>query len=429
MPLNDIKITKIEKGLGRPAPVEDSTSALLMGGIALTADTTDPANPLPELKLDNLYLFYSVEDAEKARITKSYDEDNNVLVHHHISEYFRLAPGQPLYVYLVAQGTTFEQMCDAATANSLRTLLNVADGKIRQVGMVLNPAGGTGGTATAGIEDDVATAIPMAQTVADEVYALHYPVDIIIEGRGFDATTIGTVLDLTSLESENVSVVIAQDLDMLSITPSNGGTTPITNTGYAAVGTYLGMTASKGVADSPAEVGLNYQGNVQSLGLQKYINYGYGGKALNLYSTTDQDVIYDKRYVALRTFQGAKGVYFTQSFTCADAENDFIFLELSRTHNKAHRSIYKAYVPYINTKFRLTEQGLIPGEVVKYLENIGNNVFVQMQNNGEVSAGKTYIDPNQSVVLSRKLNVKWKMVPMGKLEAVDGELSFTLNLE
>ena len=52
-----------------------------------------------------------------------------------------------------------------------------------------------------------------------------------------------------------------------------------------------------------------------------------------------------------------------------------------------------------------------------------------MQNNGEVSAGKTYIDPNQSVVLSRKLNVKWKMVPMGKLEAVDGELSFTLNLE
>jgi hypothetical protein len=86
-------------------------------------------------------------------------------------------------------------------------------------------------------------------------------------------------------------------------------------------------------------------------------------------------------------------------------------------------------VPYINTKFRLTEQGLIPGEVVKYLENIGNNVFVQMQNNGEVSAGKTYIDPNQSVVLSRQLNVKWKMVPMGKLEAVDGELSFTLNLE
>lgn len=418
MALNDIKITKIEHGLGRPAPVEDSISAMLMGGIPVTL--TNASNP--GIALNAPYLLYSIEDAENLGIDAAYDAASKVLVYHHIKEYFRFAPGQPLYIYLIAQGTTLEDMCDVSKPTGLRHLLGQVDGKIRQVGVILNPVNGTGGTVTAGLEADVLAAIPKAQAVADEVYGLHFPVDIVIEGRGFNASTIGTLTDLRTFDCENVSVVVAQDLAI-------SGDTTNTQTGYTAVGAYLGMTASKGVADSPAEVGLNYQGNIQGLAVERFISYGYGNLPLTNYSITDQGVIYDFHYVALRTFQGTKGIYFTQSFTCADDENDFIFLELSRTHNKAHRNIYKAYVPYINTKFRLTEQGLLPGEVVKYLENIGNNVFTQMQTNGEISAGRTYIDPEQSVVLSRKLVVKWKMVPMGKLEAVDGELSFTLNLE
>lgn len=420
MALNDIKITKIEYGLGRPAPVEDSTSALIM-----VAGATMPQSPSGVATSGvTPYLLYSVEDAENLGIDAAYDTANAVLVYHHISEFFRMAPGQPLYIYLLTVGgNSLTTICDTTVSYGLRHLLGAVDGKIRQVGVVLNPpASYSPDVSTTGIDPDVLTAAPKAQEVADEVYGLHFPVDVILEGRNFDASSPGVVTDLATLECENVSIVVAQDLDIV-----NDANNP--QTGYAAVGTYLGMTAAKGVADSPAEVGLNYQGNVQSLARESFLNYGYGNQALRDYTITDQGVIYDKHYVALRTFQGTKGVYFTQSFTCADAENDFLFLELSRTHNKAHRSIYKAFVPYINTKFKLTEQGFIPGEVVKYLENIGNKVFTQMQANGEISAGKTYIDPEQSVVLSRKLIVKWKAVPMGKLEAVDGELSFTLNLE
>lgn len=424
MALNDIKITKIEHGLGRPAPVEDSTSALV-----ISAGASTPVHSVSGvgMTLATPYFFFSIEDAEIEGIDAAYDAAQGVLLHHHVSEYFRLAPGQPLYVYLVAQGTTLEAMCDTTSPTGLRKLLGEVDGKIRQVGVVLNPAPGYApNVSSTGIDPDVLAAASKAQETADEVYGLHFPVEVILEGRNFDATTVSAVTDLATLECENVSIVVAQDLDIANDI-ANAGVNM--QTGYACVGTYLGMTAAKGVADSPAEVGLNYQGNLQSLARERFINYGYGNKALRDYTITDQGVIYDKHYVALRTFQGTKGVYFTQSFTCADAENDFLFLELSRTHNKAHRAIYKAYVPYINTKFRLTEQGLLPGEVVKYLENIGNKVFTQMQANGEISAGKTFIDPEQSVVLSRKLLVKWKAVPMGKLEAVDGELSFTLNLE
>lgn len=419
MALNDIKIKKIEHGLGRPAPVEDSTSALVMG-----AGNSTPTHPVTGngMALDTPYLLYNMEEAEAMGITAEYDTLQQVLVHHHISEYFRFAPGQPLYVYLVTQGTGIESMCDAAGAASISTMLTQVDGKVRQVGVVLNPQTGYTGNVTNGLDADVINAILKAQAVADEAYSLHYPVEIILEGRGFSATPTGTLADLRDNDAENVSIVIAQDLDV-----ANNADNP--HIDYAAVGAYLGMTAAKGVANSPAEVGLNYQGNVQNLALGRFVNYGYGNIPLTQYSITAQGQLYDMHYVALRTFQGTKGVYFTQSFTCANDENDFIFIELSRTHNKAHRSIYKAYVPYINTKFKLTEQGYLPGEVVKYLENIGNKVFAQMQAGGEISAGKTYIDAQQSVVLSRKLIVKWKAVPMGKLEAIDGELSFTLNLE
>src|SRR5690606_25797956 len=148
-------------------------------------------------------------------------------------------------------------------------------------------------------------------------------------------------------------------------------------TTYAAVGTYMGIIGSKPtVADSPAEVGVNLEGNIQSLADNRYKNYGMANKALTQFSDSpvggDQQIYRDKRFIILKTYPETAGVYVRQSFTCAGATNDLQTIELSRTYNKAHRELHKAYVPYINKKFRLTPQGYLPAEVVADFANIGD---------------------------------------------------------
>lgn len=414
MGLNDIVITKLTKGLNRPAAVEDGTSALVMGGVAAsgTAGSIGYGDPV---------LLYGIEDAEDRGITAQYDIDNQVLVWYHISEFFRFAEGQKLYVYLVSQTTPLADMCDKANAVGIWDLIQQTEGKVRQVGVVLNPITGYTPSLTDGLNDDVLAAIPNAQALAEDAYDAHYPLEVFIEGRDFDGTSPSSGNDLRTFNDEYVSVVIAQDLDICAVDTLHEG--------YAAVGTYLGMTASKDVATSPAEVGVDYQGNLtRTAAPARFVNYGMGNQPLSAYSATDQDALYDYHYVALRIFAGTPGVYFTQSFTCANDENDFIFMELNRSINKAARGIYKAYVPYINTKVQLKADGTLPPEVAKSLEDVGNKVFAAMEAAGEISAGITSIDPSQIILTSRKLQVKWRAVPMGKLEAVDGEISFNVSI-
>lgn len=411
----DVIIGKVTNGLERPAPNEDSTCGLVIGGIAATG-----------LALNTPKLLYSLEDAENIGITAAYDTANKVLVHHHISEFYRLAAGQPLYLLLVAQATTLAQMCDKASANGLEQLRIFAQGKLRVAGTVLSPVTGYTPTITTGIADDVLAAIPKAQQLSDNAWDLHAPLDVVIEGRAFAGASLGTTIDLKTFDMESVSVVVAQDLDI-------SGSDVLHNT-YAAVGTYLGEIAAKPtVADSPAEVGVNLEGDIQSLADSRFKNYGMANKALSTFSDSpaggDQQGYRDKHFVTLKTYPETKGVYFRQSFTCAAATNDILTIELSRTYNKAHRELHKKYVPFINKKFRLTPDGKLPAEVVADFENIGNKVFITMAENLEISIGKTYINPAQVIATTRRLVVKWKIVPMGYADTIEGELSYALNIE
>lgn len=410
----DVILGKVTNGMDRPAPREDSTSALVIGGLAATG-----------LALNTPVLLYSVEDAEDLGIDAAYDTTNDVLVHHHISEFYRFAAGQPLYLLLVAQATTLTQMCDIASANGLQSLRVYAGGKIRQAGVVLSPVTGYTPTITTGISSDVLTAIPKAQQTAKAAYDLHAPLEVILEGRAFAGTSTGTTVDLRTFDAELVSVVVAQDLDICAIDTLHES--------YAAVGAYLGMTAAKGVAKSPAEVGLEYEGNLQDVASGRFMNYGMGNQPLSAYSSLpptggDQQLYRDKHFVTLREYPNVTGVFFRQSFTCAADTNDVLYIELSRAYNKAAREIYKVYVPYINATFKLTSQGYLPPEVVKDLENIGNKVFETMSSNGEISVGKTVINPKQNISITHEIEVKWDAVPLGKAATFTGKLSFKVSI-
>jgi len=427
--LSDATIDKLS-GLNRQADSTDRISCLLCGGVAI--EETGPINTL-------LGPFYSPEDAEAKGFTAAYDTDNNVLIHHHISEYFRgfgesvtNRPAKPLYLYLVSRSTPLSVMSDKDEDYGMYHAAKLSNQTIKRFLVALNPDEAyTADTAVNGFDADVLTALRNAQECATLLHDEHGPVHVYLECRDFDATIGSEAIDTLAEDAENVSLIIAQDID---VSESHS-----LHNGYAAVGTYGGMVTSKPVlSDSPAEVGLNFQGNVQDKAAGKFLRYGFGNQELVNYSQTTQGVFKDKGYVGVRTFGGnTPGVYFTQSMTSAIGTSDYTRSELNEIYNKAYRAIYEKYVPIINTKIRMTEAGYIPGNVAKALEERGDGVFRTMANNEEISVGKTYIDPLQktdagvptSLVLTRNLKVKWKMVPFGKIEAISGELGFTVSIE
>lgn len=422
MALNDVNITK-GQGLGRAGANDDRATLFICGGITIVLDDET-------IDLNTLHgPFYSVEDAEAKGITAAFDEANKVLIHHHIVQFFRpfgenvlTRPAKPLYLYMVSQSTPLSMMCDKDETNSAFKAVTDSNLTVKRVVAFLNPNEDyTPDTNDNGFDADVVLAAAKAQECAEALYALHGPVHFYIEGRDLDVATAGDALDLRTLNYENVSIVFVQDLDVADSDDLHNG--------YAAVGAVAGLLTSKPtVADSFAEVGLRLQGNLQDKANGYFLRYGFGQIELKEWSIVSQGVFYDKHYIVPRIFAATEGVYINQSFTCANDSNDFIFSELNEVHNKAHRELYKAYVPYINTKVKLRADGTLPAEVVKDLEGVGNNVLATMANNDEISAGATKIDPSQIIVVSRKITVKWNMVPMGKTENIDGELSFGISL-
>lgn len=434
MALNDVIINKIRKGLNRPAPVEDSIFGLVAGGIE-TVDVN--ANPL--LEYNTPVLLYGIEDAEALGVTAFYDTDNKVLLHYHINQHFKFAPGQPLWLYIVTQSTPQTDMWDQTSVNGVADLIaqcaSKAQGAIKVVSTVLNPLTGYNPTITDNIDEDVLTAVAKAQQLANTLFAAHRPIDCVIEGRNF-GTSAANAHDLRLFDSENVGVVILQDLDICALDALHQG--------YADVSSYTGLAASKyystsqpgvSIGNNPAEVGLASQGNIQDAANNSFLRFGMANQPLSdldstpgAWGPTAQGVLYTKHYVTCRTFANVAGVYIAQAFTCAADTSDMIQLQMSRVYNKAARGIYGAYVPYINGKVQLTANSTLPGEVCKALEDVGNQVFVTMVAQGDISAGKAYIDPTQNITLNRKLTVKWKIVMDGYLEAIEGELSYTVTL-
>jgi hypothetical protein len=435
--LNDVTIQKVLNGLNRPAPVEDSIFGYVMGGVSIVDDDSNVT-----LQYNTPYLMHGIEDAEALGLSAQYDTDNDILVYHHLKMHWDVqtgAPGQPVWLYIVSQSMPQTTMVDETSPYGVYDLINqckgLDEGAIKVVACVLNPLDGYSPTILNGMDADLDTAIPMAQQLADALFDQHYPIDIILEGRNF-GTDANTAKDLRDYNAENVSVVIAQDLAISGLIALHNG--------YAAVGIYMGKTASKyfsdanpniSLANSPAEVGLNYEGTIQNKANSIMLTYGMGNQPLSAWSLTAQGVLEQRHYVAVRIFADTPGVYFTQSSTCANDLNDIIYLELSRVYNKAARNLYQAYVPYINSKFKVDDNGYIPGEIAKDLEDVGNQAFVAMANQGDISNGKTYIDPQQkvnnvptSIITTRKLIVKWKIIPEGKIVDIIGTLSFTVTL-
>lgn len=405
--LEGFKLKKLESGLGRTISTKDSVF-LLVGAMTIASTS---------LEHGKAYRLLQIEDAEKLGINESYDANQKVLVHYHISEVFRLAPNAEIYFLPVATGGKLQDK----SADILKVLREQQTIK---------------GIAAFGFTNDVSilpTEVEVLQTqIVEEAKKDGVLLDfILVEGKGKDNISYSDLEDLKVKNAPQVSVIIGQDKDVAKLDEAYKY--------HACIGSALGMIAVRSVAENIGSVDIENKPdtartyNTYSLtdeGLKKFIKAALStGENINEISTQSQQDLNNKGYIFAGTYVDVAGFYFSNSHTCVSKSSDFTYIENNRVWNKAARLVRAALTPRIKSKLKKDPQtGYLKASTTAYLENLAQKAIEQMQIADEISGYSVYINPKQIVSETEALKVKISIVVDPILHKIEGEIGLTQNL-
>jgi len=402
MPLNDVNVALNDGGLGRREPSLDMVCGLVTNAVSVVGG----------LQNSTAYELKSLNDLVALGVTASYDTTNGVLLYHTVKEFFRMNVSGTLWLYTTAQGTTMTAMMGASGA--AKSLLVAAGGVIRVLGVSLNPASGYTPTLTAGLDNTVSPAVSAAQALAEAEFTAHRPVQFIVEGRSFNGTA-SSALDLRTLDAENVSVVIAQDKAAVDAAGAHAGA--------AAIGTLLGTVSRAKVNESVCWV---ERFNIQSVVDQAFLTPELSsGNLVTSYSDTDLSTLNDKGYVFARVHTGLSGAYWSDSHTCKATSSDYSYIENNRVAQKAARLIRTAFLPKLGSPVLVDETtGKLDRALVTYFEGLGSQALNEMGRSGEVSGFDVVIDPEQDILSTSQLVVRYSITPTGTARRIVNQIFF-----
>lgn len=393
-------VTRLNGGLGRRTPTNDGVGLLIAyGGVATS-----------ELAINTVAKLLTLENAEDLGITASYDDTNDVLVHHHIDEFFRISPDGTLYIVLA--DATFD-------AAKIKTLIR-DNSEIKFFGVVRN-------SATAVV---LATEIAKYQTIVTDLAADNIRIDAaLIEGNEFnDATLISAYANLRATNNDRVSVVIAQDPII------RGLKTQYEN--YAAIGSVLGGLSVRRVNESLGSVDIDrkpeaYKGQpdypLTNANRKRWLDAVLqSGVSVDGLSNAEKQALTDKGYIYVGSYTGYAGFFFNASPTCSFISSDYAFIQNNRVWNKAARAIHTALMPRIKGNLlKEPETGFIREIEATELEAIALRALNPMVSEEEVSAAEVYINPNQQLDETTPLVVRVKLTINDIIYSIDVQLGLT----
>lgn len=390
--MNDVVINKVGGGLGRRTPSSDMVSALLCNAV----------NVVGGMQLGTAYKFQRIEDAIALGITETYDTTNTILVYEHIKEFFRINKNGILWFMAVAKSVVFKDMVDPTNASNAKKLLIAAGGAVNQLAVAYNP--------TTPVTTDAALllAIAKAQLLVDSEYSFHRPIHIILEGAGFDSTSI---TDLHALSAPGISVMVGQSkvVSALSVNFAR----------YGAVGTLLGAVSLAAVNESIAWI---QKFNLLGDNLQDWSVKAVSSENL---SESLQNDIDTAGYIFFRNHSNITGIYLNNSFTCDELTSDFSKIELNRTVNKATRLIRQAILPYLNSPISVNPTtGRIALAEIKSIEAKGRKAIEDGMTN-ELSGFTFTIDENQNILSTSELLTELTLIPTGTASNIIVSLGFS----
>ncbi|MEX2053136.1 MAG: DUF2586 family protein, partial [Candidatus Paceibacterota bacterium] len=321
------------------------------------------------------------------------------IYHYHINQFFRIQAKGVLYVGFYAADYTF---------TPIQTMQNYAGGTIRQFGVYVN------GTAF------VTAHVTAIQTICDTLALDHKPVSSVILGGDISATTLSGLSTLSSLDSENVSVCIAQDGNGLGYELFKAYSKSIT-----AMGACLGAVALAKVSEDIAWVGkFNMSDGTEFDTLAFATGEVYSTTSNNQLTTLDT-----QRYIYLGKIVGILGSYWNDSNTATLLSSDYAYIENNRAIDKAIRSAYASLIPDMNSPLELNSDGTLQDTTIAHFESQAGVGTDQMKRDTELSDAKWTVDPAQDVLTTGKVIVAGQLLPIGVARIIQINIGFTTSIQ
>jgi len=408
MSLNAVNISKGRIGANRLGS-NDSVSAMVF----VHLDAPD------DFEIGRLYVAYTMSDVEALGITQAYDDENLTIAHRHCKEFFRNA-GEGTKLFLFNWDEDLIGSLDQA-----RNILNEAKGEIRQIAFINAKDVETAPEVVLldGIPTEVHNAIPLAQGLYNWAFANFMPLQILLEC--YTIASAATVLDLRAipdLQADKVSLVIGQDY-------TYAATLPQSIRSYADVGTALGVLARAKVHEN---IGDNEQYNLTDATRGAWLEPGLSNHTTNTELAEQLETLDAKGYIFGVNYIGLAGARFNNDHVCTpkilDDDNNINehTIAYGRVADKAVRELRTAYLPKAKTTWNVdSATGKLTSGTIVALEDIGDNVFQDMFARGEISFGKTKINPESDLLVEKILRVSYVIVPKGTINEING----TLNLK
>ena len=377
--------------LGTVGESPDGLFALVCGALAVTK----------KLALDKAYTLHSFDELAKLGVT----QENNARLYKHVKEFYTEAEeGTKLVIFPVDKAKTFTELCDKDTG-AIKELITAQNGALR--GIFVAGDGREATLTTNGLDDDLFTALPKAQQLAEwATTALYAPLFIVLEGRGYKG---GSVKDLHKEAYNRVGILIGD-----TVKASEG----------AAVGVMAGRLATLPVQRNIARV---------KNGALKPIEMFIGDKPVEENASAVSD-LYDAGYITPRKYVGKAGYFFTDDRLACEQTDDYAHITARRTIDKAYRIAYAALLELMIDELSVNEVGTLQhGIIMAWQQMMENAVNRAMTAAGELSADengagcKAYIDPTQNVLSTSKIELTLKVRPFGYARYVDVKLGFQVD--
>lgn len=356
------------------------------------------------------YQLKSMKDVADLKLTDSID---NHRLYKALSEFYDEAGnGSEIWIYGMAKTTKVSDWFTPVTGIApVENLLNAAQGKIRGLFTINDSANAV--TVTNGMDADVLVAAGKAQTLFEAYTAAKYaPFFTVLEAYAFN----GDKVALPSLLANNYNAVGI----LVGDTETNAG---VTTSKGAAVGVLAGRLAAYPVRVNPGKV-RNGSLNAQTLFIKDSAVENY-----------DTEALYDKGYITFTTHQSRTGYYVMDASTACAVGDDYHYLTHRRTINEAFRFSYDAMLDFLLDEVPTTAAGKIDAIYAKTIEsavvrkistNMGDDLSKDQTDPTDIGV-KAFVDPNQNIVSTSKLDVVAQIRPFGYNRWINFLIGFELN--
>ncbi|GAA4465217.1 hypothetical protein GCM10023093_16990 [Nemorincola caseinilytica] len=332
-------------------------------------------------------------------------EDDNAFAMRQIKDFYALAgDGAQLYLMLVPDTMTVADIADITEPNGAQKLLQYADGKIKLLGIMTDDTAVDTPTQEDALNSDIPQALVNMGFLANEWFVGHKPFRAIIGGTSYSGVP-ADLADQTADSMNRVAILI-------------GDTRPAPTGGIggaACLGMALGLAASL-----PVQRKLSRVQNGRLPTVSAYVGqYAVGAVG------SDEGVIAGRGYITFRRYPNVTGFFFSSDTMCTAPSDDYQFLSRGRIIDKAHVLAYATFVQEVDDEVLINTDGTLNSGYCKGLsqqmENVINNT---MTVNNEISSVTCFIDPEQNILATSRLEVSLSIIPVGYSSNITISLGF-----